>query len=354
MPLEWKPWGHRIITGEARGLGPTIARAGLTVASWGYGAGVGAIRAAYAVGLCRPQRLPRPVVSIGNLTWGGTGKTPVTAHLARALAQRSVRVAILTRGYGADEPQVLRRLAPGIPVVVGRDRVAAGRQAIADGADLLMMDDGFQHWRLHRDLDILLVDATAPFGYGRMIPRGSLREPVTHLRRAQVIIVTRAEVPTADVEGVIAQVRAIHPGATVLTARARPTQFEEWPTQVVQPLNRLQGLRVCALSGIGNPAAFEAVVAQAGAAAALASRFPDPHPYQPRDLEQVAAQCRAAGISWIVTTLKDAGRLPPPATEGSPGGAIWSAGLRIAVLHITMELTGESELLQRLTALRAR
>ena len=346
MRPEWKAWGRRIITGEARGVGPTLARAGLAVASWGYGAGVRAIRAAYAVGLCRPQRLPRPVVSIGNLTWGGTGKTPLTAHLARALAQRGLRVAIITRGYGADEPQVLRRLAPGIPVIIGRDRVAAGRQAVAEGADLLLVDDGFQHWRLHRDLDIVLVDATAPFGNGRMIPRGPLREPVTHLRRAEVVIVTRAEVPTADVAGVVARVRAIHPGATVLTARARPTQLEEWPVELVQPFSIVQGVRVCALSGIGNPAAFEAVVAQTGAVVALTSRFADHHLYQTRDLERVVAQCRAAGVSWIVTTLKDAARLPPPAT--------WSAGLHVAVLHMTMELTGESELLQRLAALRAR
>ena len=337
-----KAWGSRLITGQARGIGAGLLRGGLTVASWGYGLGVRLARGLYDTRLRRPHRLACPVVSIGNLTWGGTGKTPLTAHLARWLQQRGVRVAILTRGYGGDEPMVLRRLAAGVPVLVGADRVVSGRQAVASGAEALLLDDGFQHWRVHRDLDIVLIDATAPFGNGALLPRGPLREPVSHLRRAGVVVITKADGPQADVERVSAQVHAVHPEALVVTARYRPERFELWPAGTSQPLTALGGGRACVLSGIADPAAFEALVTRVGVVPVLTRRFVDHHPYCASDLEEVVSASREAGAAWIVTTLKDAVRFPP----GRPAGT----GIPIAVLHVTMELDGEAALLRRLSA----
>src|SRR3990167_4657318 len=148
---------YRVIRGQARGVGPALTRGLLQVLSWGYRGFLMLVERSLQAGWFRPHRLTRPVVSVGNLTWGGTGKTPLAARLASQLAARGgCRPAILTRGYGGDEPSVLRRLAPGVPVLVGASRVATGRRAIRDGADLLILDDGFQHRRLHRDLDIVL------------------------------------------------------------------------------------------------------------------------------------------------------------------------------------------------------
>lgn len=337
-----KTWGYRMMTEPPPGLRGAGVRAGLQGLSWGYGLGVRAARGLYDARLRRPRRLPRPVVSIGNLTWGGTGKTPLTAHLARALQHRGVRPAILLRGYGGDEPTVLRTLAPGVPVVVGADRVAGGRAAIADGAELLLLDDGFQHWRLSRDLDVVLLDAAAPFGNGHLLPRGSLREPVSALRRADVVVITKTE--AADPAPTVAHVKALQPRAWVTTARYRPTAFAEWPSGALQPLAALRGARAAVLSGIADPASFERLVDHLGVVPVVTRRFLDHHPYRPDELAELAAACRAQRIEWVVTTLKDAVRFP---TVG------WD-GVRVAVLQVAMEIAGETELLQRILSLRSR
>ena len=342
MMRDVKAWGYRMMTAPPAGVVGSVVRAGLQALSWGYGLGLLAARGFYETRLTPPCRLSRPVVSIGNLTWGGTGKTPLAAHLARALQSRGARPAILLRGYGGDEPAVLRMLAPGIPVVVGADRVTAGRAAIAGGADLLLLDDGFQHWRLHRDLDMVLLDAAAPFGNGHLLPRGSLREPIGALRRAGVVVVTKAD--AADPAPVIARVKEIQPSAWITTARYRPSAFTDWPAGTKYPLEHLRGARVGLLSGIADPSSFERLVAAVGVVPVVTRRFLDHHPYRPEELAELADACRRAQAEWIVTTLKDAVRLPP----GS-----W-AGVRVAVAHVTMEIAGEAELLQRILSLRGR
>lgn len=344
--MGWKSWGLRVVTGQQRGPAASVLRGILTAASWGYGLGVQVAHGWYAARLRRPARLSCPVVSVGNLTWGGTGKTPLTAHLAQALHARGVRVAILVRGYGADEPQVLRRLAPDVPVFVHVDRVVAGRRAIREGARLLLLDDGFQHWRLHRDLDLVLLDAQAPFGNGRLIPRGPLREPVTALKRAGVVVITRCDEPGADIGQVMATVRALHPQAWMTTARYQAQHLERWPSGVTQPLSVLRNLRVGVLSGIGDPLAFEGFVARMGALPALTWQFPDHHGYRIDELRAVSSACQRAGVSWLVTTLKDAVRLPQ--------ATAWAGRLSIAVLHVTMDVSDEGELLQRILGLLGR
>lgn len=341
-----KSWAYRAVIEEAPGIANAALRGVATAASWGYGAGVRVVCAAYRAGILPRHRLPVPVVSVGNLTWGGTGKTPLTAHLARALHARGIRAAILTRGYGGDEPEVLRRLAPGVPVYVGPDRVATGRQAIADGAALLLLDDGFQQWRLFRDMDLVLVEAAAPFGTGHLVPRGTLREPPAALRRAQVVVITKPEAPGADVAAVSAQVRALQPSVMLLQARYRPERFDLWPSGAPQPLETLRGATACVLSGIADPAAFEALVIRLGVVPAMTRRFLDHHPYRTEELAAVAGACRQAGIAWLVTTLKDAVRFPT--------GALAGPDLRVAVLQVAIDLSDEGELLQRILSLRPR
>ncbi|MDR3633688.1 MAG: tetraacyldisaccharide 4'-kinase, partial [Isosphaeraceae bacterium] len=189
----------RLIRGEAKGFLAALARAGLSLASWPYGAGVALRSLAFDHGWKAAQRVAVPVVAIGNLTVGGTGKTPMVEWVARWYRQKGVRVAILSRGYGQtkglnDEGRVLEENLPEVPHLQDGDRVRLAQIAVEElEAELLVLDDGFQHRHLGRDLDIVLLDALEPFGLGRLLPRGLLREPVRSLRRAGVVVLSRAD-----------------------------------------------------------------------------------------------------------------------------------------------------------------
>lgn len=194
----------RLVDGSARGFGPALARAALTGLSVPYAAAVACRNAAYDHGLLAAHAGGVPVVSVGNLTLGGTGKTPLVAWLARTWLERGLRPAIVSRGYGAargarsDEAAELAIVLPDVPHVADRDRVAAVRRAAAQAAEIVVVDDGFQHRRLARDLDILAVDATDPWGCGRLFPRGLLREPLSGVTRAHAVVLTRADAVARD------------------------------------------------------------------------------------------------------------------------------------------------------------
>lgn len=312
----------------------------LRVASAGYGLGVGVRNRLFDVGLLRPGRVPCRIVSVGNLTAGGTGKTPCVALLARMLEERSRKVAILLRGYGGrargvrivsegsgilagpdevgDEAILLARKLPRIPVAVGADRRAAAMEAVRRwGPDLILLDDGFQHRRLYRDLDILLIDATRPWGYGHLVPRGLLREGRRGLGRADVIIVSRAE-EAAELSALRAALAATNPRALILMAAHRPATAVCLPDGRSEDLEAIEGLPALAFSGIANPEAFTATLRRAGAKVVRTIAFPDHHPFCARDLEDLQVEARAAGAALLVTTEKDAVRLPPPGPAALP------------------------------------
>ena len=192
-----------LVRGRRRGFGPALARLGLTAASVPYGTAVRLRNRLFDAGWKARHRAAVPVVSVGNLTLGGTGKTPCVEYLARFYRDRGFRVAILSRGYGGgdaagtgpnDEALVLEENLPDVPHLQGADRVALAGVAVEElEADLLILDDGFQHRRLARDLDVVLLDATDPFGQGRLFPRGLLREPASSLRRADAVLVSRCD-----------------------------------------------------------------------------------------------------------------------------------------------------------------
>lgn len=289
-----------------------------------YGAGARVHAAAWTRGLLRSYRPPVPVVSIGNLTVGGTGKTPAVKRVAAALAARGRRPAVLTRGWrrrgggllvlegtaarptaraAGDEPLELAAALPGVPVLVGRSRAAAARFAVERlGAGCLLLDDGFQHRPLARDLDIVLLDARRPFGNGRLLPAGPLREPPAALARAHVVVLTRAGAASPEE---IARSRALverwAPGAIVGLARHEPVAWRE-ASGGDAPLDRFAGAPVAVVSGLADNAQFGRSVAATGAAPRATLSYPDHHPYTAADLERVRA--RAAGLP-IVTTEKD-------------------------------------------------
>lgn len=307
----------------------------------------------YQTGLLQVHRLKGSVVSVGNLTWGGTGKTPMVMALAKHFQKKGWKVAVLTRGYGEDEVHLLRERLDPIHVLVGPDRVALGRQALEKhAADLLLLDDGYQQWRLKKDLEILMVDATSPFGNGRLIPRGTLREPPTAAHRADLIVVTRSDL-NADGRPVVEEgLRRFNEKAPIFFARYRPTHCWRWPSGETLPLDRLKEERLCALSGIAQPKQFEATLRNLGGRIPLQVRVADHHLYTVGQMVRLFSRCQRHGIRRIVTTAKDAVRLPKGILEVL-GPAM--KGMELWVLEVQMELEpNESEFHHRVDSLLAR
>ena len=304
----------RLVDGRARGPAAGLARAGLAVLAAPYGLAVAVRNAAYDAGLLRITRAEVPVVSIGNLTLGGTGKTPLVAWTAGLLAAHGRRPVIVSRGYGArpgatsDEAAELAILLPDVPHVADRDRRRAAARAVAAGGDAVVLDDGFQHRRLARDLDIVAIDATDPTGCGRLFPRGLLREPLAGLSRAAAAVLTRASAVDARARAKIRDRLAAACGGRL------PAVWAEADHEPVglrdaaggrRPLAELAGRRVFAFAGIGNPAAFRATLVGLGAEVVDFRPLPDHHPYAAADAELLGRAASAVAAELVVTTLKD-------------------------------------------------
>lgn len=301
----------------------------LSLAALLYGAAVRHRARAFAAGRRRAEALPVPVISIGNLAVGGTGKTPLVIALARALGKQGVRVGVVTRGYkgsnegraplvvsdgenvlagpadAGDEAVLLARELPGVPVVAGARRAEAGRALLAACASappgVLLLDDGFQHLALTRDADVVLVDGSKPIANGRLLPRGPLREPPAALGRADRIV---ARVGKGD------EIPDLSPWtrAPVLTARTRVTGVSEPGGAPAEPLD---GVRVLGVAGIARPERFAATLAALGADVAGFAPFPDHAPYGPAEVAALVARAARAGAAIVATTAKDAVKLAP-------------------------------------------
>ncbi len=290
-------------------------RAVLRVCSGCYGLGVRLRNRRYdragAVG-----RVAVPVFSVGNVTTGGTGKTPLVIELAQLLEHRGRRVAVLSRGYKAvadqpaDELLLVSRRLPGLVCVGDPDRLTAAGRVIEDhGVDAIVLDDAFQHRRLARDLDVVVVDATCPFGYGHLLPRGLLREPLTGLRRADLIAVTRADLIEADALAALHdRLAELAPRALRVSCRHTPAGLFELDGRSADPSVELTG-RVLCCSAIGNADAFEATVRRAGGDVRAHLRWPDHHRYDRADLDRLAAEAGHCRAELLVTTEKDAVKL---------------------------------------------
>ena len=309
---------HRaVIDPERRGPVLASARAGLRVLAAGYGLGVRLRNATYRVAPRRRQRAGVPVISVGNITAGGTGKTPLVAYLAHLLHIHRRRPAILSRGYGHhegsgvdDENAMLGRMAGHTPVVVDADRVRGARTAIErHDADVLILDDGFQHRRLARDLDIVLIDALHPFGAGHLLPRGLLREPLTELGRAGLLLITRAGLVGFDrLAAIRARLHELAPGVPTAACRTVPTGLLPLGTGAEDAvgLDVLREGRWGAFCGIGNPDGFRGTLAGTGADLAFLDVFGDHHDYTRPDVDAVLARASSADCTGVVTTEKDA------------------------------------------------
>jgi tetraacyldisaccharide 4'-kinase len=308
--------------------GPLLRAALLPLSSL-YGSALETRARLYRSGVLASHRVPCPVVSVGNVTFGGTGKTPFVEFLARRFRFEGRHPAVVSRGYGrasrgvvvvsegngplvgadegGDEPVAIARRVPGAIVVVGERRVEAARTAIERGADLILLDDGFQHLALERDVNLLLVDAADPFGGGKLPPDGTLREPLTALARADAVVLTRIDRAEPPRETISALARW-NPDAPVFRARIRPAGlWDERGSALADP--RSLSRRFVAVCGIANPAGFSRSMTELDLAPDELLVFPDHHRYGRRDLERIRRAADRTGSAWILTTEKDAVKL---------------------------------------------
>lgn len=302
----------------------------------------------YAVGIFRKKRLPRKVISIGNITLGGTGKTPAVMEIAELIRRNGGYPAVISRGYGrrsaspvlavsdgktvlvdswdgGDEPVLMASRLSGVPVVVGRDRYMAGLFAIqAFGADVIILDDGFQHLRLKRDLDIILIDAGDPFGNGKLFPAGILREPVSALRRADAIVITRVEGRETGLKTALSKITK----ARIFTSRHEPMDIIDIKTGEVKPLSALQGISLLAFSGIGRPEHFIHLLRSLGADIRYQTSYPDHYEYTRDDMADIFQMAADRAAVMIITTEKDAVRIRPMNLDG-----VWALRIRLKIIE---------------------
>lgn len=321
---------------------------------------------AYKRGIFSRYRLEPTVISVGNITWGGTGKTPLVEMLAKQLTADARKVAILSRGYKnrqqttdkrqqmtgveqrttakemGDEPYLLAKNLPQVPVLVGKDRVATGRKAIEEhGVDTIILDDGFQYWRLRRNLDIVALNSSCPFGNGRVLPAGILREPLSSLRRADIFMLTKTDSGGENLPHLKERLTKVNPQALIVESVHQPLYLYRFDGTRVK-LEELSRRNVCLVSSIADPASFEKTVANLGAAIKLKFQFPDHHDYRLEDVKRIDETCRRQNIKAVVTTEKDIVRLSEFKFEIS----------EILVLRIEIKLTrNEREFFTRLYSL---
>jgi len=322
-------------------FGDRLLLSGLRAASWGYGAAMRLRNSLFDAGLRRVRTPPLPVISIGNVTTGGTGKTPIVALMTELLQQAGHHPGIVSRGYRAsadgtnDEWKVLQVLCPGIPHIQNRDRVAAVRELSSlkhddtgrAVCDVVVADDAFQHRRMGRTLDIVLIDALNPFGFDALLPRGLLREPLSGLQRADLVILTRADQVDGPVRAAIWQrIERWKPRVPHIEVQFQPTGFL---TGDGTRHSELPARNVLAFCGIGHPEAFRKTLAGMPLDIRGFRAFPDHHHYRPTDVADLMQQAERCGTTALVTTLKDLVKIEPPAT----GLPILAIDIRAGFLH---------------------
>ena len=366
-----------LVSGRRRGVWAALLRGGLRAAEVPYTWAVRRRNRRYQSGAAAVHRVAVPVICVGNLTLGGTGKTPMVQWLARWLAGRQISVGIVSRGYGArcqaghprsgsgvrcqvsgseapglrpgdqgspygrrgrggtpapqnDEALELAWNLPNVPHVQDPDRVAAARRAIDEfRCRVILLDDGFQHRRIARDLDLVLLDALEPLGFGHVFPRGTLREPLEGLARADVVALSRADLIGADQRAEIRrQVEHYAPRAQWMELAHRPEALVGF-AKPQAALESLAGQRVLAFCGIGNPAGFRHTLAACGYQVVEFLEFPDHHGYTRRDLDRLVAAAGRLDVAAILCTQKDLVKLAGSRLGGRP---LWAVRIGLEIL----------------------
>jgi tetraacyldisaccharide 4'-kinase len=316
---------HDLVSGKSQGLIANLTRGLLWPAAKAYGLVVLCRTSLFRCGILPSCTAPCPVICVGNLTTGGTGKTPLVAWLCHTLSQdRKRSITVLTRGYKSsrtqtDEPAMLeKQLGGNIPVVVNADRIEGTKTALARGpVDVFVMDDGFQHLRLARDLNILTLDATNPFGYGKLLPAGLLREPITSIERAQCVVITRSDQISEEALKTLTEtVQSMCPALPMAATVHRPTQVHFVGARP-ESSAWLKDRSVFAFCGIGNPQAFFATLKKLGARLVGTRVFDDHHHCTQADFDDLHQQALLNRAEILLTTEKNFPDIEAMSTQSS-------------------------------------
>jgi tetraacyldisaccharide 4'-kinase len=325
----------RVMSGVERGPRASILRGALAVGQIPYWTATQLRNWTFNAGIRKPARLPRPVIGVGNITTGGTGKTPVVRWLAERLRDDGLNVAILSRGYKAlrgelgDEQRMLQTLLQSplkLPVMIRANpsRLQAGRETLLENpnVDVFLLDDGFQHRQLARNFDLVLIDAAEPFGFGHLLPRGMLREPLSNLGRASAFLITRSNGATDSIRQTLARFNS---SAPIYESVHAPMRFRRGTEEI--PLDAIREMKWFAFSGIGNPNAFVTQLKSLGGGSAGDRSFADHHAYTSQDLAAIQDAARQSGAEILVTTEKDWVKIAPLA--GDLAMPIWRLDVEI-------------------------
>ena len=327
-------------------VGPVefVLKGVLRVLSWLYFSVVSLIDWVYKHGFRKQYDALTPVISVGNITVGGTGKTPFAIFLADYFLMNGKKPAVLTRGYGNDENKMLEDVLADVLVIKGQDRVKGAYRAGEEGKDVVILDDGFQHRRLKRDLNIVLLDSLNPFGNGHVLPRGVLREPVYALERADIFVLTKADrVGEQVTEETIDKLRSDFKGKAIVTTKYKIHGLTD-SMSAVHSAEIISGKRVYLFSGIADPDYFKFLVEKQGADIVLRDDYPDHYVYTQGDIDGIARKCAENNIDNIIVTNKDFVKLKEL--------DISAVRDRLFVLNIVLDIIGgKEELSDRLNSI---
>jgi len=348
---------RNVISGQNKSIAAKLSRLFLSVAAQVYLAVIVLRNFLYSKNWLKTHRADAAVISIGNITTGGTGKTPLVIWLYRFFQQKNVNCAILTRGYKStknqrratsderrattDEPAILTESCPGAKVIVNPNRVAAAALAVDKfNTNVLIMDDGFQHRRLARDLDIVTIDATVPFGYGKMLPAGLLREPVASLKRADAVVLTRCDkVPISELSQIGKKLQLINPDMEIARAIYAAVCAKSIDNKEIS-LEELKNKRIFAFCGIGNPDAFLNTVKNLGTNLVGSKIYNDHYHYTNNDIADICDQVMYLKADFILTTQKDWTKIAPLTAD--------KRAIPFAYLEIELKFISEEDKIRQL------
>lgn len=360
---------YKLVHGEKKGIPAKILLGVLRSISLLYGLGVWVKLNLYQAQIFKRYKLPCKVISLGNITVGGTGKTPTAQRLAAIIRDMGYKVVILNRGYRAgwkgdvgvvsdgkktymtvaeagDEAYLLAKNLPGVPVIIGKNRCVTGDYAVKRfKADVIILDDGYQHWQLSRDLDIVLIDTLNVFGNNFLLPRGTLREPLEHLNRAHAFLLTKVDQSTDNARDAIRDTLArFNQEATIVESIHNPRCFieiEEWYKGVNYKsidLRVIQDQHVVAFSAIGNPSSFEQTIGDLGAKVVESLRYPDHHDYTMAEMQCAMQKAVDKGAFALITTEKDAVKIPSEFIHSDRPLPVYVLGIEVKFLDGCNEL----------------
>ena len=332
-PERMQEYFYDLVSGGKTGSTATMLRGGLRILESPYCAAVSLRNFLYNQKILASRRFPIPIISVGNLTLGGTGKSPMTAWLCKLFLEQNRKPGLVSRGYasannhgpnnhgpnnyGNDEFREMMLRFPNVPHIQNPNRAEAIRQLLQAGeADVIILDDAFQHRQVARDIDMVLLDATSPFGFGHVFPRGTLREPVGELCRANIVLLTRSDLVSGQVrEKIKQQVLAINPkiiwGETVHEPTSLYAMDGVPGGYRTEPIESVHGQPALAFCGIGNPEAFRKTLERCGVRIKKLIPFPDHHWYTPRDIDELLRTAKAFDTDLILCTMKDLVKLTP-------------------------------------------